>query len=282
MSFLDRIREINRHAPDDFVDFDVDSRQIGAIRRDRIDTLLDHGDAFMRKEDGALTFAGHLASPDGRSDAIAGLAESLVASGTLSRLRGELYPAKRRFTDRAAFVADRAIVPFLGLRAWGVHVNGYTCRDGKTHLWIGKRAKDKATYPGMWDNMVAGGQPADLGLMDNVMKECAEEADISGALARQARPVGAVTYTQQTVEGLKPDVLFCYDLEVPEDFTPRNTDGEIESFHLWPVRKVARTVAETRDFKDNCNLVIIDFLIRHGRIVPDDPDYVDLLQGLHA
>jgi len=56
--------------------------------------------------------------------------------------------------------------------------------------------------------------------------------------------------------------------------------GEIESFALWPIERVARTVAETREFKDNCNLVIIDFLIRHGLIQPDDPDYVALVSGL--
>lgn len=31
-----------------------------------------------------------------------------------------------------------------------------------------------------------------------------------------------------------------------------------------PISEVARLVRETTDFKTNCNLVIIDFLIRHG------------------
>ena len=75
---------------------------------------------------------------------------------------------------------------------------------------------------------------------------------------------------------------FCFDLELPSNFVPRNTDGEIESFALWPIERVAETVAETREFKDNCNLVIIDFLIRHGFIPPDDPDYVALVRGLHT
>lgn len=28
-------------------------------------------------------------------------------------------------------------------------------------------------------------------------------------------------------EGLKPDVLFCYDLKLPEDFVPTPQDGEV-------------------------------------------------------
>lgn len=38
---------------------------------------------------------------------------------------------------------------------------------------------------------------------------------------------------------------------------------------------------DTDDFKFNVNLVIIDFLIRHGLLRPDDePDYVAIVHGL--
>ena len=49
---------------------------------------------------------------------------------------------------------------------------------------------------------------------------------------------------------------------------------------LWPMTKVAEIVSETREFKFNCNLVIIDFLVRHGLIAPDHPDYLDIVAGL--
>jgi hypothetical protein len=39
-------------------------------------------------------------------------------------------------------------------------------------------------------------------------------------------------------------------------------------------------VATTRDFKFNCNLVLIDFFVRHGLIGPDDPDYEAICRGL--
>ena len=286
MSFLDRIREINRHDPDAFTPFVVDGRRLGAVRNDRIGPLLSATAAIVRSGDGSLTFADGLTAggPETvtvRNDAMAAAAARLSTAGTIGALRRELYPAARRFGEMPAFVIDRAAVPFLGLRAWGVHLNGYTWRHGALHMWVGRRAKDKPTYPGRLDNMVAGGQPAGLGLLENLVKECAEEADIPAALARQARPAGAITYVQQAPEGLKPDVQFCFDLELSPDFVPRNTDGEIESFVLWPIERVARTVAETREFKDNCNLVVIDFLIRHGFIPPDDPDYVALVSGLH-
>ena len=62
---------------------------------------------------------------------------------------------------------------------------------------------------------------------------------------------------------------------------PRNADGEVAAFFLWPVDKVMHVVASTREFKFNCNLVAIDFFIRHGFIAPDHPDYLALTQSLH-
>jgi hypothetical protein len=46
----------------------------------------------------------------------------------------------------------------------------------------------------MLDNLVAGGLPHGLGLGDNLLKECYEEAGMSAELALKARPVSAITY----------------------------------------------------------------------------------------
>jgi hypothetical protein len=61
---------------------------------------------------------------------------------------------------------------------------------------------------------------------------------------------------------------------------PQNKDGEVAHFMLWPLGKVARLVRDTEDFKFNVNLVIIDFLIRHGYLKPEEPDYPDIAIGL--
>ncbi len=54
----------------------------------------------------------------------------------------------------------------------------------------------------------------------------------------------------------------------------------MEGFELTAVEEVADIVRSTREFKTNCNLVIIDFLIRHGYIRPDQPGYLELLTSL--
>ena len=47
----------------------------------------------------------------------------------------------------------------------------------------------------------------------------------------------------------------------------------MHSFELWPVRRVFETVRDTTEFKYNCNLVLIDFFVRHGLLSADDPQF---------
>jgi isopentenyldiphosphate isomerase len=149
-------------------------------------------------------------------------------------------------------------------------------------MWIARRSPDRRVYPNRLDNVVAGGLPWGLTLSQNVAKECAEEAGMPAALAERAVPVGAITYCRASKRGLKPDVMYCYDLELPSDFEPRCHDGEVAAFHLWPIERVAEIVRDTDEFKLNCNLVIIDFLVRHGRLTPEHPDYLEIVQRLRS
>jgi 8-oxo-dGTP pyrophosphatase MutT (NUDIX family) len=149
-------------------------------------------------------------------------------------------------------------------------------------MWVGRRSADRRLYPGRLDNLVAGGLPHGVSLVENLRKECAEEAGMTAALADQATEVGSVIYCRDSERGLKPDVMFCYDLEVPEDFEPRCTDGEVETFYRLPLEEVYEVVRETEEFKLNCNLVIIDFLVRHGLIPREDPQYEAIARGLRS
>ncbi len=93
---------------------------------------------------------------------------------------------------------------------------------------------------------------------------------------------GAISYVTERPEGLRRDVEFIFDLALSPDFEPVNTDGEVESFELWPMERVIATARDTDDFKFNCSLVVIDYLIRTGRIEPDEPEYMAILNGLRT
>jgi hypothetical protein len=194
-----------------------------------------------------------------------------------------MYAVAEEWGQTEVMRIDRAAVAAFGIKAAGVHLNGFVGRGPKTRVWIAKRSLDKAVAPGKLDHLVAGGQPAGLGLMENLIKECAEEANIPENLALQSAPVGMVSYQMDYAQGLRHDRLFCYDLELPVDFIPHPADGEVESFMLWPIEQVMETVLKTRDFKFNVALVLIDFLVRHGHITPDgEPDYLEIVKGLRG
>lgn len=280
MAFLDHIVACNTHDIRKFRPFVVADIPVGWVRNDIAALLKRHDDVFAIEND-AVRLHPRLITPQQRTEAVAAACQALADSHRTPRLRGERYAVARRWGDEALMEVDRGVVSLFGVRAYGVHVNGII-RDGdRLRLWIAKRAVDKAVAPGKLDNLIAGGQPAGLGLRENLLKEAAEEADIPAALALTARPVGAISYCHEDAWGLKPDTMFCYDLDVPADFVPRNTDGEIESFRPMELDEVAERVRDSQDFKFNVNLVLMDFLIRHGRICPDaEPDYIDIVRGL--
>jgi 8-oxo-dGTP pyrophosphatase MutT (NUDIX family) len=199
----------------------------------------------------------------------------------VSGWRDERYPVSSAWGEAPLLQMERAAVPLFGVTAYGVHINGFVnAPGGEPQMWVARRAMTKPTGPGKLDQVVAGGQPHGIGLLENVIKECAEEAGIPRTLAEGARPVGAISYVLETPEGMRPDVIFNFDLELPHDFEPVNTDGEVDAFYRWPLTRVRDTLAGTDDFKFNCALVAIDFLLRHGQVDADGADYQTLSLGL--
>lgn len=57
-------------------------------------------------------------------------------------------------------------------------------------------------------------------------------------------------------------------------------DGEVDAFMLKPIEEVAQLVCSTTEFKPNCNLVITDFLVRHGHLAPEQAGYLQLVASL--
>ena len=175
---------------------------------------------------------------------------------------------------------DRGALPAFGVWAEGVHVNGLVRAADGLRVWVGRRAADKAIDPGKLDHIVAGGIPAGLSAARALVKEAAEEAGIPAALAAAAKPVGRIGYAMERPEGLRRDLLYCYDLTLPPEFVPRPADGEVAGFELWPLRRVYATVAGGDDFKFNVNLVLIDLFLRTRLIDPDGAEGRALRQAL--
>lgn len=280
MSLIDRIHACASYDAGNFLDFCVGPIRIGGVHRDVIKHLKAFPDVLTVSEN-TVSLNAQLKSYEDRSRAMAQVANILRGDGLVPGWRDEAYPVGPSFSAPALFQIERAAVSLFGFKGYGVHLNGYV-RDGdQIKLWVGKRSMSKPTGPGKLDQVVAGGQPVGLGLRDNLIKECAEEANIPSNLASKAVSVGTVSYRTARKEGLRDDVLFNFDLELPREFQPVNTDGEVSDFYLWPLEKVRDVLDRTDDFKFNSGLVVIDFMVRHGFIEADDSDYAEIVAGLH-
>mmetsp|Transcript_16957 Transcript_16957/g.46548 ORF Transcript_16957/g.46548 Transcript_16957/m.46548 type:complete len:431 (+) Transcript_16957:311-1603(+) len=323
---LYRIRECNK-IPEDLrsriVEFNLDGCVLGKVDTKVAEMLCstkpsDGPCVFEMATDGGKTYltlseeaAG--TTVESRTLAVGGVMEELKRTGIVTGWRDELYPISDSFYNPPLFLMERAATDLMGVLSYGVHINGIVWEEGtnQPRMWMARRSKTKSKFPGMLDHIVAGGQPAGLGLMENVIKECEEEAGIPPELFDRPdvdiRPVGVVSYEETVRCGMGGEideaaeeygedddtkifykisrvVLFNYDLVLPQDFSPKPLDGEVDNFFLWDIDQIKESMA--RDFDDpikpNCYLVIIDYLLRMGFVSPETKGYLDVLKELKS
>lgn len=221
-----------------------------------------------------------------RTEKVAEVMLDLREKDLFSTLRGwrdEMYPVMATFDSKSCFMMERSATCLLGTVRYGVHVNGYiTDPRGNISMWVARRSQTKQTWAGKLDQIVAGGITCGEKIRETMIRECAEEASISEELARTATPAGCVSYFFEDERGLFPEVEFVYDLKLPQNFQPINSDGEVDEFYCWSIDKVKEKIA-TDEYKPDSALVVLDFLIRHGLVTPDnEPHYVDFICGSHS
>jgi 8-oxo-dGTP pyrophosphatase MutT (NUDIX family) len=141
----------------------------------------------------------------------------------------------------------------------------------------------------MLDNAVAGGIASGESPFESLVRECGEEASLDEELVRtRAKACGTVTYwyiRDERAGGetnlMQPEVQYVYDLELPEGTTPKPGDDEVEEFYLWSVEEVQEAMRKG-EFKPNCAMVVLDFLIRHGILTTEsERDYIEIVSRLH-
>jgi len=196
------------------------------------------------------------------------IARTLAGRG-FYRWRNEAFDVRVTAAGPVLAILDRGAVPSFGVLAVGVHVNGLVERSDGLHLWVGRRAAHKHLDPGKLDHIAAGGVPAGLTPQETLLKEAEEEAAIPPDLAQRSMLRSRIGYAMERPEGLRRDLLHCYDLYLPASFEPMPVDGEVSGFELWPLRHVLEAVRDTDTFKFNVNLVLIDLFLRTGLIAGD-------------
>lgn len=184
---------------------------------------------------------------------------------------------------------ERFAAALFGTMQCGACMVCYTNTAEGMKLWIPRRAAHLYTGANMLDTTVAGGVKAGVSPLETLIREADEEASLPEAFVRKhVASRGVLTclhITGQEFPGEKglvmPDVNYIYDMELPADVTPKPHDEEVKDYYCMTVPEVQAALLR-KEFKEDPALVVIDFLMRHSFITPDnEPDFVEISMHLH-
>eukprot|EP00984_Skeletonema_dohrnii_P022129 scaffold11242_cov80-Skeletonema_dohrnii-CCMP3373.AAC.2 len=206
-----------------------------------------------------------------------------VTKKVISRQHSDIYPVYP-FVERMDPVNDnnvilahvnRSTAPYLGIDSVGVHLNCYVRQNNVIQgVWLAKRASTKSHHPNYWDTTVAGGQPHNLSLYDNIVKEAHEEAGVPSEWLRNDASNKAfsdhthdpLTMTTAKEDGscMKRSFYYSFDLQVPDEWQPTPVDGEVQEFKLYSIEELDRELRFGQSLRPAMRAVLLDFMIRHG------------------
>ena len=257
MSFLKRIKECNNYDELNFYKFYIENKHIGYIKKENLKIVEKFPKFFLFKKN-LICLKKEINNFHKRTNAINEVFKFLVKKKIISSNHREYFPVFKSFKSQPLLKVQRLIGPFFGFQFFGVHLNGFLKEKKKHFMWIGKRSK-KGNFPNNYDQVAAGGLPYGISIEKNLIKESFEEANINKKLVLKSKFDGTVSYRVETKFGLSRHILFCYNLELPKTFTPKNNDGEIVNFYLKPIDEILKIIKDTKKFKFDCSLVIILF-----------------------
>jgi 8-oxo-dGTP pyrophosphatase MutT (NUDIX family) len=214
--------------PERFVPLLAGKRRIGWLRPELAARLGCFEEVFACSADRVS-----LRKPEGLDPVV----EQLAREGFIPGWRNERY----RIED--LFEIERAAARPFGFTTQAVHLNGIV--GGR--MWLARRSATKPIDPGLLDNLVGGGVSAGFSIEETLRKEAWEEAGIPEQLVARATRAGTVRVLREVPEG---------NLSLPEAFTPRNQDGEVQEFRLASFDEVRACEDMTHEAK----LVALDYL----------------------
>lgn len=223
-----------------------------------------------------------------RSWAFQELEAELKAEGAFPLWQDEFYASRTSFSSPTLFSYHRGVGHYFGLSQFGTHLNGFV-RDKETgavtHVWLATRSASKKRWPLLLDTIVGGGLPSGSSALENMVKEAGEEAGLDPSKTRsRCIAAGSIPYVVDHTLGLVNDTMLIYDIELPDSIVPKNQDGEVERFDLYPVDEALKILlSDFERFKPDVCLVLLDFFVRHGVLTADNfTDYEELQRVLHC
>jgi len=226
--------------------------QVGLVSPS-VTTHLSHYPNVFNVTDKSVTLSDSLVTVEDRNEGVDRVLCDLREKNIFLALNGwrnERYEIRPKFNEKPLMMIERSATPLFGVRQYGVHINGQVNHSKKgLCLWLQRRSPTKQTWPNMWDNFVGGGLSEGHSVLETAIKEAEEEANVPKPLAKAGlKPAGTVSFFHQTKRGLHPNTEFVFDLDLPEEFTPSNNDGEVSDWRLVPVTDII-SVITSQEFR---------------------------------
>lgn len=216
-----------------------------------------------------------------RDEALATMNAALRDEGLIRAWRDEPFSLFDPQDGRVLATFERASARFWGTLTLGAHANGFVADAAgrPTHLWIARRAWNKATDPGCLDNLIGGGVPHAQTPLETVVREGWEEAGLVPAQMQRLTTGRVIELDRDVPEGRQFERLHVYDLELDPDRVPANQDGEVDAIVRFEVAEAAE-LALSGQMTVDAALVTLDFLLRRD-ILPG-PQRLALAPRLEA
>jgi isopentenyldiphosphate isomerase len=145
-------------------------------------------------------------------------------------------------------VIERATMRPLGLHMAATHLVGQRS-DGR--YWLQQRAFDKDTDPGLWDTLAGGLVGTELrgvrqreNLKLATQRESWEEAGIPAMLLQEMKSLSTSRINRLVSEGHMVQDNFAFLAQLPDDYEPKNLDGEVEKFAHFSRAEVIRMIEQ--------------------------------------
>lgn len=202
----------------------------------------------------------------------------------LKRLSEEIFPV---YDSNGQHVLDMdgAGLDLFGVANFSVHLIAWVNTDDGIRYWVPRRA-GRMSYPNMLDNTVGGSLGTGEAPIDCIVRECEEEICLDPAYTREhIRACGTASYQMAVNDrgspGCQLQTQYLYEMELRADMVPKIGDGEVAELALMTIGEV-RNAMRKGEFKLNCNMTWLAFLIRHGHLTAEnEPDFLEICARLH-
>ncbi len=171
-----------------------------------------------------------------------------------------IFNHKGTFGSDKIYKINRNHLSLFGFPAYGVHCNVWSKNKNSLIIHLAKRSTKLKKFPGLFDNLIAGGQPDGISIRNNLKKEASEEAGLNAYHMNPAVKGSNVHYMHNERKNFNSAIIFNYHLEKKSDMKFMNQDGEVDDFLSIDIENLYK-ILEKGLLKPNCIIPILDFLI---------------------